>query len=110
MRASEDISARDNIIQLLVFEEINIKIYWCVKGDFDRHEGDVDRREAWIYITFHTPINLDIGLFKHQLLFLLLFCDKRLVDIGIKDKNSQWLVCSSKLLKEKKKRVKGTWN
>ena len=51
----------DNI-QLLVFEETNIKIYWCV-------EGDVDRREAEVDISFHTPINLDIGLFKHQLLF-----------------------------------------
>ena len=51
-----------NIIQLLVFEETNIKIYWCVKGD-------IDRREMEANITFHTPINFDIGLFKHQLLF-----------------------------------------
>ena len=27
-----------NIIQLLMFEETDIKIYWCVKGDVDRRE------------------------------------------------------------------------
>ena len=43
-------------IQLLVFED-----YRCVKGD-------IDRRFAEVNITFHTPINLEIGLFK-QLLF-----------------------------------------
>ena len=53
---------RNNIIQLLVFEEPNIEIYRCVKGD-------IGRREAEVNITFHTPTNLDIGLFKHQLLF-----------------------------------------
>ena len=41
------------IKQSLVFEETNIKIYWCVKW-------------YWLMRTFHTPINLDIGLFKHQ--------------------------------------------
>ena len=41
------------------FKETNIKIYWCVKAD-------VDLRFASVNITFHTPINLDIGLFKHQ--------------------------------------------
>ena len=51
-----------SIIQLLVFEETIMKIYRCVKGD-------IDRREAEVNITFHTPIHLDIGLFKHQLLF-----------------------------------------
>ena len=40
----------------------NIKIYRCVKGDIDRCEADVN-------ITFYTPINLYIGLFKHQSLF-----------------------------------------
>ena len=50
----------NNIIQLLVFEEPNIKTYRCVKGD-------VDRREARVNISFLTKINLDIGLFKHQL-------------------------------------------
>ena len=29
----------DNIIQLLVFEETNIKIYRCVKADIVRHEA-----------------------------------------------------------------------
>ena len=53
---------RPNNIQLLVFEESTIKIYWCVKGD-------VDRREAEVNITFHTTIKLDFCLFKHQLLF-----------------------------------------
>ena len=48
-----------NIIQLLVFEETNIEIYWCVKDDIGRNEAEAN-------ITFHTPINLDIGLFKHQ--------------------------------------------
>ena len=85
-----------NIIQLLVFEETNIKINWCVKGD-------VDRREAEVNIGFNTPINFDIGLFKQQLLFYLLFCDKNLLDIGIEDKKSQWLVSSDKLLKYTKK-------
>ena len=50
------------IIQLLVFEETNIKIYSCVKGD-------IGWREAEANITFHTAINLDTGLFKHQWLF-----------------------------------------
>ena len=45
-----------------MFEETNIKIYWCMKGD-------IGRREAETNISFHTPINLDIGLFKHQRLF-----------------------------------------
>ena len=45
------------IIQLLVFAETNIKIYWCVKGD-------VNRRESEVNISFHTPINLDINLFS----------------------------------------------
>ena len=45
-----------------MFEEPNIEINRRVKGD-------IDRREAEVNITFHTPINLDIGLFKLQLLF-----------------------------------------
>ena len=45
-----------------MFEEPNIEIYRCMKGD-------IDRRKAEVIITFHTPINLDIELFKHQLLF-----------------------------------------
>ena len=49
-----------DIIQLLVFDEPNIKIYRCVKGD-------IDRPEVGVNITFHTLINLDIWLFKHQL-------------------------------------------
>ena len=52
---------KENIIQLLVFEVTNIKIYWFVKGD-------VYQCFAFVNITFHTTINLDIGLFKHQLL------------------------------------------
>ena len=38
----------------IMFNETNIKIYWCVKGD-------VDLREVEVNISFHTPINLDIG-------------------------------------------------
>ena len=72
-----------NIIQLLVFEETNIKIYWCVKGD-------VDRLEAEVNISFHTPITLYIGLFKHQLLFYYFFCVKRLVD-NVKKRGSDIL-------------------
>ena len=34
-------------------------MYWCVKRDTGRRKGDAS-------ITFHTPINLDIGLFEHQ--------------------------------------------
>ena len=37
-------------------------MYRCVKDDIDRREADAN-------ITFHTQINLDIGLFKHQVLF-----------------------------------------
>ena len=55
------VRVQEKIIQVLVFEESNIKIYWCVKAD-------IDLRFASVNITFHTPINLDIGLFKHQLL------------------------------------------
>ena len=44
------------IIQLFVFEEPNIEIYRCVKDD-------IDRREAEVNTTFHTPINLDTGFF-----------------------------------------------
>ena len=51
-----------NSKQLLVIEEPNVKIYLCVKGD-------TDRRETKVNITFHTSINLDIGLLQHQLLF-----------------------------------------
>ena len=29
-----------NIIQLMVFEEINSKIYWCVKSDIGRFEAE----------------------------------------------------------------------
>ena len=56
-----------NAIQLLVFEETDVKIYRCVKGD-------IDRREAEVNITFHTPTNLDTPN-----IVLLLFCVKRLV-------------------------------
>ena len=52
-----ELSMEINNIQLLVFEETNIKIYWCMKGDVDRRE----------------------------IIVLFLFCDKRLVDIGIED-------------------------
>ena len=62
MNRLNTVQTSTHIIQLLVFEEPNIEIYRCVKGD-------IDRREAEVNITFHTPINLDIGLFKHQLLF-----------------------------------------
>ena len=48
-------------MQLLVFEEPNIEIYQGVKGD-------IDRREAEVNTTLNKPINLDIGLFKDQLL------------------------------------------
>ena len=48
-----------NIIQLLLFQETNIRIYWCAKGDIDQCKVETS-------VTFRTPINLDIGLFKHQ--------------------------------------------
>ena len=44
------------------FEEPNLKIYRCVKVDFDN-------RFASLNTIFHTPINLAIGLFRHQLLY-----------------------------------------
>ena len=44
-----------------MFEGPNIKIYWYVKGDIDLPFVSVN-------ITFHIPINRDIGLFKHKLL------------------------------------------
>ena len=50
---------RDNIIRLLVFEETNIKIYWCMNSDIGRTEAEAN-------ITSHTSINLDIGVFKQQ--------------------------------------------
>ena len=56
------ITTNYNIIQLLVFKGTNIRIYWCAKGDIDRCKAEAS-------ITFRTPINLDIGLFKHQWLF-----------------------------------------
>ena len=77
LKARNTSNISEKIIQLLVFEETNIKIYWCVKGDVDLCE---------------TPI-----------IVLLLFCDKHLVDIGIEDKKSKWLVCSDKLLKDTEK-------
>ena len=40
----------------------SFKMYRCVKYAIDRREADANS-------TFHTPINLDIGLFKHQVLF-----------------------------------------
>ena len=43
-----------NNIQLLMFEETNIKMYRCA-------EGDIDRREAEVSITFQTQINLKFG-------------------------------------------------
>ena len=55
-----------NNIQLFVFEEPNIEIYRCVKGD-------IGPREAEVNITYHTLINLDIRLLKHQLLFYYSF-------------------------------------
>ena len=45
------------IILCLNFEEPNIKIYWCVKSDIEGGDAELN-------ITFHTQINLDIGLFK----------------------------------------------
>ena len=39
-----------------------MEIYRCV-------QGDIDLRFASINITLHTPINLHIGLFKHQYLY-----------------------------------------
>ena len=65
------------IIQLLMFEETTIKICRCVNGHIDRREGEVNN-------TFHTPINLDIGLFKHQLLIYFFFV------------SSVWLILSKK--------------
>ena len=77
-----------------MFEESNIKIYRCVKCDIDRREAEAD-------ITVHTPINLDVGLFKHQLLFCYSFYDKCLVDMGMKNKTKcQWLVSSDKILRD----------
>ena len=42
----------------------------------------------------------------------MIFTDdaKRLVDIGMKNKKSQWLVSSDKLLKDREKRVIGAEN
>ena len=48
-----------NIIQLLVFKETTIRINWSAQGDIDQCKAEAS-------ITFLTPINLDIGLFKHQ--------------------------------------------
>ena len=62
------------MIQLLVFEETDIKIYWCVKGD-------IGQREAEANITFHTPISLDIGLFQTLMSVLLLFCEIKKVGL-----------------------------
>ena len=39
---------KDKVIQLLVFEEANIKIYRCVKGD-------IGRREVFISFHFYQP-------------------------------------------------------
>ena len=50
---------RKVIKQSLVLKDTNIKIYWCMKSD-------IGLRFASTNITFHTPINLDTGLFKHQ--------------------------------------------
>ena len=36
------VSCGTKMIRLLVFEETNIKIYWCAKGDIDRCEAAVD--------------------------------------------------------------------
>ena len=61
-----------NILQLLVFEEPNIKIYRFVKGDIDRREGQ--------YHLSHTDISLYWAL-QTPIIVSLLFCVKRLVDI-----------------------------
>ena len=45
----------EDVILLLVFEEPNIRIYPCVKGDINQCEVEVN-------FTFLTQINLDIGL------------------------------------------------
>ena len=68
---SPKLLASTNIIQLLVFEEPNIEIYRCVKGDIDRgqcHLSNTDKSRHW---ALQTPI----------IIVLLLFCVKRLVDI-----------------------------
>ena len=42
-----------------MFEETNIKMYWCAKSV-------TGIRFASVNIIFCTPMNPDIGLFKHQ--------------------------------------------
>ena len=56
-----------NNIQLLVFEEHNIKIYRSVKGD-------IDRREAEVSISFHKLINLDICSSNTSYCFITFLC------------------------------------
>ena len=51
-----------------MFEEPNIKIYQCVNGD-------IDLQFALVNIIFQAPVNLDIRLFKHQLLYNILQFD-----------------------------------
>ena len=51
-----DIFQKANI-QVFELEETNMKIYRCVNDD-------IDRREAEVNITFHTPLHLDTRLFK----------------------------------------------
>ena len=55
-----------NIIQLLVFDETNIKIYQCAKGDNDQCEAQVN-------ITFQTPINLILGSSNTNYCFITIF-------------------------------------
>ena len=52
-----------------MFEETNIKTCWGVKGDIDQSKAEAN-------ITFHTPVNLDIGFFV-----LLLFCEIKKVGL-----------------------------
>ena len=74
-------------------------------------KGDVDRREAEVNITFHTPINLDIGLFKTPIIVLVFFCDKRLVDIGLDRRQEKSMACIFRQAFERYgKRVKCGWN
>ena len=66
-----------------MFEETNLKIYWCVKGDTGRCEAEAN-------ITFNTPINLDIGLFKHQWLFYYFSGKLNKFVISFKQQKFQW--------------------
>ena len=46
----------------MILHSLAIKVYFLAKNIFEIASAN---------ITFHTPINLDIGLFKHQWLYIV---------------------------------------